>query len=932
MEKELKRMNYFDGLFLKAEDYKQDREYQRRLQGFHNRYLHTWGIACGLEVKPVMDSSMEVYVTEGAALELTDEGQYGSDIKESTSREILIYNGHPDNPLDLSEYQAEDNIYITVSYCETEADRDNERGQGEEIHIWERGCISHSKVKPEDHKKNIILARVVPRAVSQVVNNDDGTSNVVDEIVIDSTCIFDTDSDGTTLRVYAGPYARVLELGKFIFKIGEGNANMPFLVNPYNEESEENQLESNSISVEDQMEMDFKSEENQLEMDFKSEENQLEINSKAVKFNGMVEISEDLSFEGELISKKDGVIAKEFETEERILQVNSCGDEAADKASWKLRDGGLEVYRGGPSVAPDARIVWSEVDKLWKAGLGNELSPIVNGANSEKLINYSFADDLHKHSKLSSPKGVALSIDDAGNLSIKGDLAVNENDIWLSSENKNGAITWYGEGKPFYDLKVEGPVLTGVNGGLLGTTSDGQKAVLFWNKTGNVGIGSVNSMDDKLDIAGSSRLLIGSNPVRFTSEWTAFPDLTTNQAEICNDTTYHKALMIVGNQSAGQGRKVAIWDRLDVNGFLYVNGGMKMSQALTVSAGTGNNGIIFPSNPGGGSSDSAWLKYYPRRGEACTLEIGTSNDGDDNISLMPSGNVGIGMSAPNDKLDTFGWMRILSGTNPIRFTSSWSGFPDQSSKHAEFCNDTTNYKTLMIVGNRSAGQGRKVSIWDRLDVNGPLVVNGNLHVTGAIIPGVGNCEVKGIMFPKNPGGGSGDAAWIRYYSDASRGGGENMTLEIGIANDSNKERIIQNYWTSTCPWNLRNGCGYWTYIDRTIYGNQGDRLRLFAGGGTYIEGNFYYTSSAEYKENISDLSKTAAQDALGGLEPVEFNFIGDNSKTTMGFIAENVPDTLAAYDRRAISPMEIIAVLVSEVKDQEKALSKLKKKVVALKR
>ena len=550
---------------------------------------------------------------------------------------------------------------------------------------------------------------------------------------------------------------------------------------------------------------------------------------------------------------------------------------------------------------------------------------------------------------LSSSKGVALSVDDTGNLSMKGDLAVNENKIWLSSEDKAGAIAWYGTGKTFNALNVEGPVLTGANGGLLGTTSDGQKAVLAWNKAGNVGIGSINILDDKLDIAGSSRLLIGSNPVRFTSEWTAFPDLTTNQAEICNDTTYYKALMIVGNQAAGQARKVAIWDRLEVNGLLYVNGSMKLSQELTLSTGTGNNGIIFPSNPGGGSSDSAWLKYYPRRGEARTLEIGTSNDGDDNISLMPSGNVGIGMSAPNDKLDTFGEMRILSGTNPIRFTSSWSGFPDQSSKHAEFCNDTTNYKSLMIVGNQSAGQGRKVSIWDRLEVNGPLVVNGILQVTGAIIPGVGNCEVKGIMFPKNPGGGSGDAAWIRYYSDASRGGGENMTLEIGIANDGNYETSNVRKWVSNCPVYYKRwreyggtsdhvfdykipGCGYWKTYSYSFYGNKGDRLRLFASGGTYIDGDFYYTSSAEYKENISDLSKTAAHDMLRELEPVEFNFIGDNSKTTMGFIAENVPDTLAAYDRKAVSPMEILAVLVSEVKEQEKALSKLKKKVAALRK
>lgn len=52
MGKELRRMRYFDGLFLNAEDYMLDQEFHLRLQQLHNRYLHTWGIVCGLKVLP----------------------------------------------------------------------------------------------------------------------------------------------------------------------------------------------------------------------------------------------------------------------------------------------------------------------------------------------------------------------------------------------------------------------------------------------------------------------------------------------------------------------------------------------------------------------------------------------------------------------------------------------------------------------------------------------------------------------------------------------------------------------------------------------------------------------------------------------------------------------------------------------------------------
>jgi hypothetical protein len=69
-----------------------------------------------------------------------------------------------------------------------------------------------------------------------------------------------------------------------------------------------------------------------------------------------------------------------------------------------------------------------------------------------------------------------------------------------------------------------------------------------------------------------------------------------------------------------------------------------------------------------------------------------------------------------------GQLQILADSNPVRFTAGWTGFPDGITNGAEISNDTGTYRTLMIVGNRSAGIGRRVSVWDRLEVNGPLVV------------------------------------------------------------------------------------------------------------------------------------------------------------------------------------------------------------------
>lgn len=948
MGKEFTRMRYFDGLFLNAEDYNLDQDFYLRLQRLHNRYLHTWGIICGLKVQPLRDHGeyMKVKVAEGLALNQVVVTDAATQKKESISQEILIYEGHPDNPVDLSEYSVNENIYISISYEEVSADRNIERGQGNEIHIWERGRISHSSTKPTGSGQ-IVLARIVPRK--------DGK-----DTVIDNDCIFDFDKDEgrTPLRVYAGAAGKKLVAEKLIIKA----------------KSEDN-IEDMSLNEEILATMPS--------VYTLQEGNILEVNAPQTNFTGAITIGGDLTLQGELILQSKDKSQSEMRIMNSFVEVNSPNLDDPDYVFPGARDGGLEVYRGFGGTQ-DARIVWVEQDQCFKAGMGTDLKKIAYGNEWDGLIKNEFVDSLHRHSKLSSPDGYTLSFNGAGKLYSDADIVFKDDTtLWLKGADKDNfdrayGLGWFGKGRTFANVEVDGPVLFGKSGGMLGTRTvngDGsylEKPVISWNNTGYVGIGPKKTLEDSLDVDGSLKILSGKNPIRFTSTYSAFPDNKINAAEICNDTTDNKTLMIVGNQSAGQGRKVSIWDRLDVNGFLYVNGKMQASQEIIPSVGSGeHSGIIFPSNPGGGSGDVAWIKYYPRSGEDCTLEIGTLNDGNDHISLNASGNVGIGTLIPTDKLEIAGGLRLLTGEkqNPIRFTSSWQGFPDLANNHAEISNDTTNYKTLMIVGNSSGGQGRKVSIWDRLDVNGFLQVNGSAQITGdlqingtiktavlkfdgqfnkldvannftasvrcadfcigypgrrgslgralvdngnslvlnygndwsyasvhsslevksAIIPSAGSGN-NGIIFPSDPGGGSGDSAWIKFYPTS----GENCVLDIGVSNDS------------------------------------GDRINLHASGGVYANGSFYWWSSRDFKDNIADIPLKEAKQLLDALNPVSFKFKGSTKERTLGFIAEEVPALFADADQRAVSGMDIIAVLTSVMKDQQKALTRMQKQIATL--
>jgi cytoskeletal protein CcmA (bactofilin family) len=101
----------------------------------------------------------------------------------------------------------------------------------------------------------------------------------------------------------------------------------------------------------------------------------------------------------------------------------------------------------------------------------------------------------------------------------------------------------------------------------------------------------------------------------------------------------------------------------------------------------------------------------------------------DALSIMGAGKDKKRKIVLRDEVAVGGGLEILKESNPLQFTTVWTEYPDDKdkSKRAEISNDTTGYKTLMIVGNRSAGlktadglEARRVGVWDRLDVNGEL--------------------------------------------------------------------------------------------------------------------------------------------------------------------------------------------------------------------
>ena len=76
---------------------------------------------------------------------------------------------------------------------------------------------------------------------------------------------------------------------------------------------------------------------------------------------------------------------------------------------------------------------------------------------------------------------------------------------------------------------------------------------------------------------------------------------------------------------------------------------------------------------------------------------------------------------------------------------------------------------------------------------GNLLVTGIATVNGFFRPSVGSGADKGIYWATNPGGGSGDEAFIRYYVES----GENTILHIGIRNDADDDIYLESNKVTT---------------------------------------------------------------------------------------------------------------------------------------
>lgn len=179
MSLDIRRMNYYNQLFLRETEFKLEQNYHIRKRALQNRYFFSPGIVSGFEVEPLgQQPTPEVRITAGMILNRVT--VRNDDYEETISQEIIL---PKDGKINLKQYSNKD-VYI-YTYYDEELGGENEDGQ-KEIHIIEQAKLAYSTSLPQDNGTvNFVLAKVS-------IGNDGNVTAI------------NYNENNKSLRIYAG--------------------------------------------------------------------------------------------------------------------------------------------------------------------------------------------------------------------------------------------------------------------------------------------------------------------------------------------------------------------------------------------------------------------------------------------------------------------------------------------------------------------------------------------------------------------------------------------------------------------------------------------------------------------------------------------------------------------------------------------------------
>ena len=136
----IKRLNYFTGQFLKENDFLDEQSYHINALSMHNRNVHSWGIASGLDV---LFDGKHVILTEGMAI-------------DRNGKQILL-----EKPARIDfKRTSSSTVHLTISLETKETDPVETDEFSGNTRISEGAHIELDKGMPDDESVKIFLAKI----------------------------------------------------------------------------------------------------------------------------------------------------------------------------------------------------------------------------------------------------------------------------------------------------------------------------------------------------------------------------------------------------------------------------------------------------------------------------------------------------------------------------------------------------------------------------------------------------------------------------------------------------------------------------------------------------------------------------------------------------------------------------------------------------
>ena len=336
-------------------------------------------------------------------------------------------------------------------------------------------------------------------------------------------------------------------------------------------------------------------------------------------------------------------------------------------------------------------------------------------------------------------------------------------------------------------------------------------------------------------------------------------------------------LTLTGNANV---TNLLVTGNAQINGNLVVNGNTTSINVETVniedpiiSLGRGPNNTALTSNDGkdrgeqlwyyAGSEKSAFIGFQNSTGNflaatdvTITSEIVTVNSYGNFIfgnifanNITASGDVAVNGGDLTTSQATFNLLATpanvnfaASGTN-VNIGASTGITNVQNNLNIVASNLTVGNTTFNLANTIATtinfgGAATQLNIGNtagNTTIKNNLVVNGNATVIGYLSPSTGNSATSGIIFPADPGGGTGDIAKIQYYAVA----GEQTELLISVGNETNDNIRL----TATGLVNITNSM----YVG----GNANIAGNILVSGNGNITGNLGVATNANIGGNLT---------------------------------------------------------------------------------